>query len=53
MLFTKNNEGIRASWATKYKKYVVGIYSSQKMVQQVWIIKLDWKDTTFFYSGYH
>ena len=34
MLFTKNNEGIRAIWATKYKKYVAGKYTCAREYQR-------------------
>ena len=65
MIFTKNKEGVRAFRATKYKKYMTGKftraahlwreiteieYSDQKMAQEVWNIKLDWKSLLLFNS---
>ena len=65
MIFTKNKEGVRAFRAKKYKKYMAGKftraahlwreiteieYSDQKMAQEVWNIKLDWKSLLLFNS---
>ena len=62
MIFTKNNEGIRAIWATKYKNYVARKYTRVREYQRyssqkIWFDKYEIlnkiEDTTFIYSGYH
>ena len=62
-IFTQNKLGVRAFWATKCKKYMTEKFtraahlmarnytnriSSEKMAQEVWNIKLDWKSQLWF-----
>ena len=51
MIFTNNREGVRAIWATKYKKYVAGKHTrTSALVEQYTNRILESKDGTKKYK---